>query len=205
MGFIDRLHGGYVHNRRVEVLSRVLAELMPEGARVLDVGCGDGLLVSLIHQRRPDLMIEGIDIMVRPNAYVPVTPFNGEKIPFDDNSFDVVMFVDVLHHTNDPTVLLKEATRVAKKAVLLKDHTQDGFLAGPTLRFMDWVGNARHGVALPYNYWPEHRWRQTFQQLGLGVEHWTCDVPLYPRWAAWAVTRRLHFVARLATPGPAGP
>ena len=55
------------------------------------------------------------------------------------------MFVDVLHHTDDPMVLLREAGRVASGFVLIKDHTQNGILAGRRLRFMDWVGNARHG------------------------------------------------------------
>jgi ubiquinone/menaquinone biosynthesis C-methylase UbiE len=50
------------------------------------------------------------------------------------------MFVYVLHHTNDPEVLLREAQRVALKAVVLKDHTRNGLLAYTTLRFMDWVG-----------------------------------------------------------------
>ena len=67
-----------------------------------------------------------------------------------DASFDVVMFVDVLHHTDDPLLLLQEAQRVGK-IILVKDHFRKGFLAGPTLRFMDWVGNAHHGVVLPYN------------------------------------------------------
>ena len=62
------------------------------------------------------------------------------------------MFVDVLHHTEDPMALLGEAVRVARKTIVVKDHTLNGFLAGPTLHFLDRVGNARHDVALPYNY-----------------------------------------------------
>jgi hypothetical protein len=38
---------------------------------------------------------------------------------------------------------------------LIKDHTLNGFLAGLTLRFMDWVGNACYGIALPYHYWSQ--------------------------------------------------
>src|SRR5262245_22784366 len=101
-------------------------------------------------ENRPDISIRVIDVLVRPNTQIPVDRFNGKHLPHADKSFDVVCFVDVLHHTNDPATLLREARRVARKLVVLKDHTMDGIFAYHTLRFMDWVGNAHHGVALPY-------------------------------------------------------
>ena len=62
MNPIEHIHGNYVHKRRVRVLSEHLAKLIPKDARVLDVGCGDGLLAHLILQRRPDLVLRGIDV-----------------------------------------------------------------------------------------------------------------------------------------------
>jgi len=107
------------------------------------------------------------------------------------------MFVDVLHHVDDPIVLLSEAVRVARKGIVIKDHTENGLLAGPTLRFMDWVGNARHGIALPYNYWPKERWHQAIESFGLTIAEWRSELGLYP-WPAHCVFgRSLHFVARL--------
>lgn len=204
MPLIDAVHDRYVFNRRVRVLADHVAGLLPEGARVLDVGCGDGSLAAGLLARRPDLAVEGIDVLVRDRTRIPVRPFDGRSIPHPDRSFDVVLFVDVLHHTDDPAVLLGEAARVASGSVVLKDHTADGLLAGPTLRFMDRVGNARHGVRLPYNYWPEARWRAAFARLGLEPEAWVSDLKLYPSWADWAFGRSLHFVARLAVRRPAG-
>jgi hypothetical protein len=63
-----------------------------------------------------------------------------------DASFDVVMFVDVLHHTEYPMRQLRGACQF----VIIKDHTCDEVLAGSTLRFIDQVGSARFGVALTY-------------------------------------------------------
>jgi len=197
MSIIEQIHGKYVFNRRVRILSDYLASQFPEGAQVLDVGCGNGLIASLIMQKRPDIKIQGIDVLIRSQTYIPVTKFDGKKIPYDDSSFDVVMFVDVLHHTEDPSVLLQEAARITRKAIVLKDHTRNGLLAGPTLRFMDKVGNERHGVVLPYNYWSKQEWFNCFDKLGLKIAVWNKELGLYPPPASWVFDRSLHFIARL--------
>jgi SAM-dependent methyltransferase len=126
-----------------------------------------------------------------------VRAFDGRHIDSPDASYDAVMFVDVLHHTDDPEILIAEAARVAKQCVVIKDHTMDGLLAERTLAFMDWVGNARHGVALPYNYWPKARWMDLFRRRDLKVEEWVDRLGLYPAWARPVFERKLHFIARL--------
>jgi len=197
MSVLGNLHGGYVHARRVRVLRRSFIELIPQQSSVLDVGCGDGMLGSLIMADRPDLQYMGIDVLVRDDTRIPVTAFDGLHVPFPDRSWEFVMFVDVLHHTENPMILLREAARVAKKGVLIKDHLLDAFLAGPRLRFMDNVGNRRHGVALPFNYWRYEQWLAAFSELGLSVNSWNGDLRLYPGPADWLFGRSLHFVVRL--------
>jgi SAM-dependent methyltransferase len=197
MNLLEWIHNQGVHERRVGVLARALVELLPQGARLLDVGCGDGSLAALIHKMRPDVTVEGLDVLVRPETAIPVTRYDGRTLPFPDDSFDAVMMVDVLHHADDATAVLAEARRVARQVVLIKDHRRNGLLANATLRFMDWVGNARHGVALPYNYWSEAEWRGAFARVGLTVETWRIHLGLYPWPASMLFDRSLHFVARL--------
>jgi SAM-dependent methyltransferase len=197
MNPLQQLHTGYVHGRRVRVLSDILADLMPQDAQVLDVGCGDGLLAHLIMQKRPDIKLSGTDVLVRPHTYISIERFDGQVIPSIDHGFDVVMFVDVLHHVQDPMILLREAMRVARRAIIIKDHTCEGLLARPTLRFMDWVGNAHHGVSLPYNYWPQKKWLDAFDWLDLTIRVWKKDLQLYPPSADWLFGRSLHFLSRL--------
>lgn len=197
MPFLDTLHGRHVFQRRVRVLSSHLAQVLPRDASVLDVGCGDGLIAQCILKIRPDLQLRGLDVLIRPHTHIPVDRFDGHTLPHADQSFDCVLFVDVLHHTPDALRLLREAARVARRAVVLKDHTRDGLLAGSTLRFMDWVGNARHGVALPYNYWNSDQWHRAFHTLGLNVAEWRGHLDLYPAPASLIFERSLHFIARL--------
>jgi len=204
MSAIEKVHGSYVHRRRVRILASHFAELLPAKASVLDVGCGDGTLAGLIQTLRPDVQVRGIDVLVRAQTAIPVEPFDGSHIPAADASYDAVMFVDVLHHTDDPLALLREARRVARQNVLVKDHIRDGWLAAPTLRFMDSVSNARHGVALPYNYWRREQWQAAFQKLGLKVETWRPQLGLYPFWANWLFGRSLHFIAKAVVP-PSAP
>src|ERR1039458_1438910 len=142
MSAIGVLHEKLVFNRRVETLAGWFAQLAPPSARVLDVGCGDGLISAVLLSRRPDLSLRGIDVLPRSRTHIPVEMFDGSRIPFDDQSFDAVLFSDVLHHTPHPAALLREARRVAAHCVLIKDHNRNGLAAGARLRFMDWVGSA---------------------------------------------------------------
>jgi SAM-dependent methyltransferase len=194
---VGRVHGRTISPRRIERIAAELAALLPAKAKVLDVGSGDGYLATRILEARPDIEIIGIDIMARPRAFIPVQLFDGQRIPFGDASFDAVIFVDVLHHTDDPSVLLHEAKRVSRGVVLIKDHYADGLGAALRLRLMDWVGNAPHGVRLPYNYWTRGQWRAAWEKEGLGLSRVTTQLGLYPWPLSMFFDRSLHFVAEL--------
>ena len=201
---MERIHARYVAGRRLRCLAALLAPLLPPGARVLDVGCGDGALAAQLQRERPDLAIEGVDILVRPATAIPVRPYDGRVLPYASAGVDAVLLVDTVHHAADPLALLREAVRVAGRSVVLKDHTAEGWLARPILRFMDEIGNVRHGVAVPGTYWRKAEWLEAFRSLGVIPAVWQSRLRLYPWPASWVFDRSLHFIARLDRARPAG-
>ena len=77
---VGTLHGRLVHARRVRALAGHFSDLLPTSHRVLDVGCGDGLIDRLVLERRPDLTIRGIDPLVRTGTHIPVAAFDGKTL-----------------------------------------------------------------------------------------------------------------------------
>lgn len=194
---LARFHERIVLGRRMRVLANRLTNLLPDQGTVLDVGCGNGTISNLIMASKPSLSIQGIDVLARSSCAIPVKLYDGLSFPYKDKSFDVVMFVDVLHHTADPLQLLIEAKRVARKSIVLKDHLCDSSYARRVLTFMDWVGNRSHGVGLPYNYLSSEQWSQTWNEIGSQPDAYITELGLYPWFARIIFERGLHFLARI--------
>ncbi len=192
--FLNSMHFFAVFKRRVRVIAEHLANAIPDPGTVLDLGSGDGSVAFALMQLRADLKIEGVDVMIRPRTHIPVTEYDGITLPFADKSFDYVTIVDVLHHTNNPAAVLIEAARVSRHGIAIKDHLLEGFLAGPTLRVMDWVGNCGYGVTLPYNYLTSSDWNGAFVSAKLSYVSKKERLGLYPPPFSWLFDRKLHSV-----------
>jgi len=198
MNVITKIHSNLVFSRRSIILSKLIAQLIPNNAKVLDVGCGDGLIDYYITNLRPDINITGVDILKREKTHIPVTLYDGNKLPFSDNFFNCIVFIDVLHHTNEPEILLAEAKRVSRKTIIIKDHYCNNLFAYYRLKFMDWVGNKFYGVNLPYNYYSKIRWHNLYKKLYLNIDKEVNKLDLYPIAFNFVFERDLQFITKLS-------
>jgi SAM-dependent methyltransferase len=194
---LGKMHGQLVHNRRVSVLAKGLAGVVPPSSTLLDVGCGDGTIAKLVSQSVPGVEVAGAEYSPRPECVIPCTGFDGAHLPFPDKSFDGCMFVDVLHHTLDPLTVLRDAARVARKFIVIKDHLDENALDHWTLRLMDWVGNKPHGVVLPYAYLSSAQWKKLYSDAGLTEEKTNRKIPLYAAPFSFIFGRSLPFISLL--------
>lgn len=146
-----------------------LLPYMQAGGHVLDVGCGNGQIASSLLALGGAASIRGVDVLPVDGAHIPMIAFDGEHLPYPDNSFDLVTLIDVLHHTDHPARLLGEAARVSRGPILIKDHYWITALDRWILTLSDYLGNKPYGVALPYNFLRPDEWRQLFDSLQLRV------------------------------------
>jgi ubiquinone/menaquinone biosynthesis C-methylase UbiE len=180
LSFLGVGHDRLVFNRRVKILTKWIAPHLEGAKTVLDVGSGDGLLAKSLMEMIPTLFCEGVEVVVRPQCHIPTKPFDGLRLPFPDRCFDTVMIVDVLHHTMQPGVLLKEVARVARKDIVIKDHRIDSWLSRRAITVTDWIANRPHGVPLPFNFQNSKQWDELVSSTGFKKTFERNDLPMYP-------------------------
>jgi SAM-dependent methyltransferase len=195
---IKKSHHSAVHTGRVEVISDLIAMNLPiDVVSMLDIGCGDGKISNLIQSKQGKVKIVGIDIMERPTCEIEYQSFDGENIPFAQNSFDAIQLVDVLHHTSNISSVISNALPISSKYLVIKDHLYQSRFDFLTLKFMDWVGNAPHGVKVIYNFQTLEQWKSIFKENRLELIYFNDKIKLYPKLVNWIFGRKLHFIAIL--------
>ena len=113
----------------------------------------------------------GIDTVKQEKTYVPITLYDGYTLPFRSKSFDIVLIVDVLHHDTHPEHIMKEAKRVAKETVIIKDHYYTNHLDFFILKIYDYLGNRPYHINLPYNFYTLDQWDALFKKLSLNISY----------------------------------
>ena len=102
----------------------VLARLVPEGARVLDLGCGDGAMLAHLQQTRGcsgyGIEIDDANVLACVKRGVNVIQLNLDEglSMFEDASFDVVLQIDTLQHLRNAEVMLRETVRVGRVGIV---------------------------------------------------------------------------------------
>ncbi len=79
--------------------------------KVLDIGAGDGLITHLVGAKGIEYEAEGVRLAQEKGA--DVVQGDAYHLPYENNSFEAVMMIDVLEHFDNPNAALLEARRVA--------------------------------------------------------------------------------------------
>ena len=146
--------------------------------KVLDIGAGQGYTTKLLNEKYK-IKTTAIDIQKsrRPAPHVKIILYDGKKIPFGDNAFDVSILRAILHHCQNPEELLLEARRVTKKRIFIFEDIYENTWEKLITFFFDSLANIFiSGLSIntfrhPHKNRTFKEWLKTFHRLDLEVEH----------------------------------
>lgn len=103
---------------------QAIARLVPQGARVLDLGCGDGALLAYLQEHKGctgyGVELDDANVLACAQRGVNVLQLNLDQglTVFADQSFDVVLQIDTLQHLRNAEVMLRETARVGQVGIV---------------------------------------------------------------------------------------
>jgi SAM-dependent methyltransferase len=129
----------YLVKRFLSRVSDLAATERPR--RVLEVGCGEGIVLATLAARLPGARLDGLELdettLEQARLRCPgATLVRGDacELPFGDRSFDLVVCLEVLEHLPEPARALRELKRVARAACLLSVPHEPFFRLGNVAR-----------------------------------------------------------------------
>lgn len=117
--------GTFALKREIRLLERMTASWPRRGQRLLEIGCGTGLFLDVLHRAGFD--VTGLDASpdmlaaarARLGKVADLHLGQAEHLPFADKEYDFCVLLTVLEFCADPGAALREAARVARKAILI--------------------------------------------------------------------------------------
>lgn len=200
---MKRIHSP-VYRMRIKGINDQILPWLNSGDRILDVGCGFGDLGRMIMEspRCPArVKVMGLEKTIRDHAQIPTEYYSGDQIPYSNDSFDIIILADVLHHAINPHRLIDECARIAKRYLIIKDHKLDGVWARYRISTMDWFSNIPYDIPCIYCYNRLLDWHRFYQQHRLYPIFEAHALKLYPYFLNTILGGRIQYFAVLQPDG----
>ncbi len=118
LGILFNTFGSFIYPTSIRSALCQFLKPLPSQSKVLDIGAGTGILCQFGHEYREDLSFVAVDpaegMMKYAKTYVQTHKGKAEALPFENDSFDVAMMGESLHHFQDVDEALTETVRVLK-------------------------------------------------------------------------------------------
>jgi SAM-dependent methyltransferase len=166
--------GDRLMQRHVEYNFDCVAPHIPDGSRLLDVGAWD-CRVSRLFRDRLGCDVTAADVVDKNRTDVPLVVYDGARLPFDDDSFDVVTILYVLHHAADDGAILAEAARVCRpggRILIAEDQAETRWEKAIAIGFHVWL------LSVTFMGWKGSfrtidDWRARMNSAGIGLDEVT--------------------------------
>ena len=148
-----------------------IEKFLIEGDRILDIGSGPCFVTEILRRKGYHTTPVDITKLSVVDGIEPVI-FDGRKIPFKNEEFDVALLLTVLHHVRESSSLLKEAGRVSKRLIVIEDTYSNRFQE-LFVKALDSIMNLEF-LSHPHNNGSDPEWRDLFNDIGfdiIGVHH----------------------------------
>jgi SAM-dependent methyltransferase/catechol 2,3-dioxygenase-like lactoylglutathione lyase family enzyme len=184
------------------------------GDSLLDIGCGNGMIASLVRNRFKKIQLLDVVEYLPPELDLPFKTYKeGDTI---SGSFDTVLLLTVLHHSNNPLELLKLAWGATNKRLIIiesvvgvhnrepgvnyelvdaSDENQIAYAA-----FIDWFYNRvlHDDVPVPYNFTAPGKWTSVFRENNMKLVqtiHLGQDIDIGPEYHILFVLQKDEVIA----------
>lgn len=174
---------------RSKALATKVASYLTPDSKVMDFGCGNMYTAKEIIRLKPGVKIVGLDIVEDQNLQLDKNDHNlsfvqsgSQILPFEDESFDHVLALACLHHTEFPEKYVEELKRVIKKdgTIIIAEEMYTSLLDKLYISGSDFLLNKlKEDIPVPLNFRSHKHYGQVFKGLGLKVIH-KSSIRLFP-------------------------